>query len=49
MFKKILSLCLAVLMIATMCVSFASCGDGNADGELQVEKMEKEKALNLFF
>lgn len=27
MFKKLLSMCLAVLMIATLCVSMASCGD----------------------
>ena len=32
MFKRILSLALAVLMIASMCFAFASCG-GNGDGD----------------
>ncbi len=31
MFKKILSLALAVLMVASMCFAFTSCGDNNND------------------
>lgn len=33
MFKKLLSLCLAVFMIAALCVSMASCGDSAGNGE----------------
>ena len=33
MFKKILSLCLALLMVATLGVSFASCGDKDGGAE----------------
>ena len=42
MFKKILSLCLAVMMVATLCASFASCGNSKDDFKLGVILLHDE-------
>ncbi len=42
MFKKVLSLCLAVLMVAAMCVSMSSCGDAKDDFKLGVILLHDE-------
>ena len=39
MFKKMLALCLALLMIAGMSVSFSSCKKGNPDDDLQASPL----------
>ena len=39
MFKKVLSLCLALLMVASLGLSFASCKDKNPDDELQASPL----------
>ena len=42
MFKKILSLCLAVLMVASLCVSMASCGEAEDEFKLGVILLHDE-------
>ena len=42
MFKKVLSLCLAVLMVAALCVSMASCKKDGADFKLGVILLHDE-------
>ena len=42
MFKKILSVCLAVLMVAALCVTMASCGDTKDDFKLGVILLHDE-------
>ncbi len=42
MFKKLISLCLAVLMVAALCVSMASCGNKKADFKLGVILLHDE-------
>ena len=42
MFKKLLSLCLAVFMVATLCLSMASCGDSKGDFKLGVILLHDE-------
>ena len=42
MFKKVLSLCLAVLMVAAICVSMVSCDNSNADFKLGVILLHDE-------
>ena len=42
MFKKVLSLCLAVLMVAAISVSMVSCDNSNADFKLGVILLHDE-------
>ncbi|MBQ7337581.1 MAG: BMP family ABC transporter substrate-binding protein [Clostridia bacterium] len=42
MFKKVLSLCLAVLMVAAMCVTMASCGETEDEFKLGVILLHDE-------
>ena len=42
MFKKALSLCLALLMVATMCVSMVSCGESEDEFKLGVILLHDE-------
>ena len=44
MFKKILALCLTVLMLSTLCVTFASCGDKKGEFKLGVILLHDEKS-----
>ena len=42
MFKKVLSLCLALIMVAAMCVSMSSCGESKDDFKLGVILLHDE-------